>query len=94
MLLESTRSTLEVFSYEMQANQSSSGSEVTKCEVYLDINSASLRTQGLPSGTRMWLKPHAKELGACVMPEERRLFRATEALGRGSRKQGSKWYRD
>jgi len=43
--------------------------------VYLDTNPAKPRNQGKPSGARIWLKSRAKEMGAGVPLEERKLFR-------------------
>lgn len=43
--------------------------------VYLDTNPAKPRNQGRPSGARIWLKSHAKEVGSDLSPAERKLFR-------------------
>jgi peptide subunit release factor 1 (eRF1) len=43
--------------------------------VYLDTNPANPRNQGVPSGARIWLKSRAREIGATVPREERKLFR-------------------
>ena len=43
--------------------------------VYLDTNPAKPRNQGRPSGARIWLKSHPKEVGSDLSPAERKLFR-------------------
>jgi hypothetical protein len=57
-VVESTRSTLEVFLYQMQASQSPSGFRALVLTVYLDVNPASLPDQKLASGAQIWLKSH------------------------------------
>ena len=42
--------------------------------VYLDTNPSKPRNQGRPSGARIWLKSRAKEVGADLSTEERKLF--------------------
>ena len=42
---------------------------------YLDTNPSNPRNQGRPSGARIWLKSRAKEIGADLLLQERKLFR-------------------
>jgi peptide subunit release factor 1 (eRF1) len=42
--------------------------------VYLDTNPSKPRNQGRPSGARIWLKSRAKEVGADLSRQERKLF--------------------